>query len=295
MNWLNSEPAQPNLKQYAIGALYRFPNYATRALYLAATGKQAPIFDPSLPIKGWADPAPDGSPYLLFANGVVQSLSIPSSAASAVNLPGAYAYPQYVAQPTVAIVVGPYGGVGPVNPDELCDYADAQALAVTFSALYGKAVTVVDNTTAGIYWVEYGTETRRMWGLQVAGGPLFDFAQAFIIAQCQQYGIGSPGGWSLVSNNGNPATMIPAWTPTAQVTTAPPNALTLGVPIRALLSTEKFELVPAGNPLFEQGTWMVERTDMTTGITLAQIEQLVAQYNAQPGVTAVILTASLAG
>ena len=290
---MSTTPLQPNLLQYPISDLYVFTNYADRAAYLAAVGTQAPPFNPALPIKAWADPAPGGQPYLMFDATALPAhsveVAVPVSAARAVNLPGAYKYPEYVAQPTVAVVVGPYGALGPVNPAELCEQADAQALAVTFSALYGKAVTVVDNTTAGIYWVEYGTETRRMWGLQVAGGPLFDFAQAFIIAQCQQYGVGSPGTWAMVSNNGNPPAMIPSWVPAPQVTAAPPNAVTLPVPIRPLLPNEQFQLVPPADPLFEQSTWMVVRTDMQPPITLAEVQQLVAQYNAQPGVAAIAI------
>jgi len=77
------------------------------------------------------------------------------------------------------------------------------------------------------------------------------------------------------------------WLQDPQATTAPANALTLPVPIRPLLPNEQFELVPPSNPLFGTATWMVVRTDIQQAITLAEVQQLVAQYNAQPGVTAI--------
>ena len=290
---MSTTPVQPDLLQYPISDLYLFTNYADRAAYLAAVGAQAPPFNPVLPIKGWADPAPGGQPYLMFDSTAPPSytveVTVPASAAGVVNLPGAYSYPAYVEAPTDAQEMGPYGSIGLVNPDTVCLQADAQALANEFTTLYGKTVTVVDNTAKGIYFVVYGTDPRRQWGLQVAGGPLFDYAQSFIEAAAE-FGVGAPGHWTLVSNNGTPPTMLPSWVQDPQATVAPANPVTLPVPIRALLSNERIELVqPAGDPLFEPPTWMVVRTDMQPAITLAQVQALVAQYNAQPGVTAITI------
>jgi hypothetical protein len=136
--------------------------------------------------------------------------------------------------------------------------------------------------------VVYGTDPRKQWGLQVAAGPIFDFAQEFIEAAAE-FGVGAPGHWTLASNNGNPPTMLPGWVQDPQVTDAPADAVTLPVPIRPLLPNEQFQLVPPSNPLFGQAAWMVVRTDLQPAITLAEIQQLVAQYNAQPGVTAIAI------
>jgi hypothetical protein len=289
---MSTTPAQPNLLQYPISDLYLFTNYLDRAAYLAAVGTQAPPFNPALPIKGWADPAPGGQPYLMFDRAAPPAytveLAVPASAAGAVNLPGAYNYPAYVETPTDAQEVGPYGSIGQVSLHTLCMQADAQTLANEFTTLYGKAVTVVDNSAKGIYYVVYGMDPRRQWGLQVAGGPLFDYAQSFIEAAAE-YGVGAPGHWTLASNNGKPPTMLPTWVKDTPVTGAPADALTLPVPIRALLPDEQFQLVPPSNPLFGQAAWMVVRTDLSPAITLAEVQQLVAQYNAQPGVTAIAI------
>ena len=289
---MSTTPAQPNLLQYPISDLYLFPSYMDRAAYLAAVGTQAPPFNPALPVKEWVDPAPGGQPYLMFDASASPTytveLAIPASAAGAVNLPGTYHYPAYAQTSTDAQMVGPYGSIGPVSPATICLQADAQTLATEFTALYGKTVTVVDNSAAGIYHVVYGTDPRKQWGLQVAAGPIFDFAQEFIEAAAE-FGVGAPGHWTLASNNGNPPTMLPGWVQDPQVTDAPADAVTLPVPIRPLLPNEQFRLVPPADPLFEQAIWMVVRTDLQPAITLVEVQQLVAQYNAQPGVTAIAI------
>ena len=289
---MSTTTAQPNLLQYPISDLYLFPDYTDRAAYLAATGRQAPPYNDALPIKPWADPSPSGQPYLMFdstaAPGYSVEVAVPAPVAGAVNLPGAYSYPAYVEVPTDAQGMGPYGSLGLVSPGTVCLRADAQTLANEFTALYGKTVTVVDNTAKGIYYVVYGADPRRQWGLQVAGGPMFTYAQTFIEA-ASEWGVGYPFHWALESNNGTPPTMLPTPVQDPPVTTAPANVVTLPVPIRPLLPNEQFKLVPPSNPLFGTAAWMVVRTDMQPAITLAEVQQLVEQYNAQPGVTAIAI------
>jgi hypothetical protein len=315
---MSTTPAQPDLPQYPISDLNLFANYADRAAYLAAVGTEAPPFNPALPIKGWADPAPNGEPYLMFDAAsppfYTVELAVPASAAVTVNLPGAYSYPAYVEVPTDAQMMGPYGPVGPVPASELCLEADAQAVASAIAPLYpGASLTVVDNSPAGMIYVLYGTDPRRMWGISITGirniagmsaaitTIMIDYAQALIEAQAgvgaggTGWGVGAPGHWELVSNNGpiGPGlvgpTILPGWVQDPQITVPPPNAVTLAVPIRPLLPNEQFQLVPPSNPLFGQAGWMVVRTDMPPAITLTEVQQLVAQYNAQPGVTAIAI------
>jgi hypothetical protein len=290
-------PAQPDLLQYPISDLYLFTNYASRSAYMASTDNQAPPFNPALPIKGWADPAPSGQPYLMFDAAAPPAytveLAVPAPAAGAVNLPGAYNYPAYVSVPTVAEQQGPYGPLGPVPVGELCMQADAQTLANALAPLYpGATLTVVDNTPQGMVGVNYGTETRRMWGIAISGaGPygsiVIDFAETLIVIQNAD-GVGAPGHWMAVSNYGTPPTMLPSWVQDQQVTAAPANAVTLAIPIRALLPNERFVSVTPVTP-FQSTTWMVARTDLQPTITLTEVQQLVAQYNAQSGVTAIAI------
>jgi hypothetical protein len=297
---MSTIPVQPNLPQYPISDLYLFANYPDRAAYLAAVGTQAPPYNPALPIKGWADPAPGGQPYLMFDAAVPPAytveLAVPASAAGAVNLPGAYSYPAYVEIPTDAQIVGPYGPIGPVPPHEVCLEADAQAVANAIAPLYpSKTATVVDNSEAGIYHVVYGADPRRMWGISISGGPLFDYAQSLIEAAAE-WGAGAPGHWAMAAplpgtEPVGTSADAPAlqWVQDSQITAAPADAVTLPAPIRPLLPNEQFQLVPPSNPLFGQATWMVVRTDLQPAITVADVQQFVAQYNAQPGVAAIAI------
>jgi hypothetical protein len=290
---MSTIPVQPNLLQYPISDLNLFTNYVDRAAYLAAVGTQAPPFNPALPIKGWADPAPGGQPYLMFDAGAPPAytveLAVPAAAAGAVNLPGAYNYPAYVETPTDAELVGPYGPVGPIPANEVCLEADAQTVANAISPLYpGKTLTVMENSNAGIFYTVYGTDPRRQWAIAANGAQLIPYAQSLIEA-AREYGVDAPGHWALAPLVGADAAFPPVltWVEDPQVTVAPAGAVTLPVPIRALLPNERFQLVSPSNPLFGQASWMVVRTDLAPAITLAEVQQLVAQYNAQPGVTAI--------
>jgi hypothetical protein len=283
--------------EYSIANLDLFPAYADRAAYLSATGNQAPPFNAALPIKPWEDPNASATlpmVYSIFDAGAnppgAVTLTVPAAAVR-VNLPGAYVYSAYVQTPTDAELMGPFGFLGLINPDTVCLQAAAQALANIFTTLYGKTVSVVDSTTTGELYVVYGNDPRRQWGLQVLNGVFLGYAQSYITAQNID-GAGAPGSWSLASNNGTPPTLLPTWTQTPQTTVAPPNAVTLPVPIRALLPTESFVNAGAvsGSPL-ENAQWLVANSANIPApppvVTLAQVQALVAQYNAQSGVTAI--------
>jgi len=250
------QPTQPNQPQYQISLLDLFPVYASRAAYQQATGQQAPPFDPSQPLKGWADPAPSGQPYLVFdstatATGYVSQMTLPPAQAAQLNLPGVYNYPAYVSPPTDAVEYGPSGPIGPASPDQVCLQADAQAIANQIAPLYpGQIVSVVQENT-GVYYYVYGVDPRRQWYIQV-GNQGFN-AQALIEAQ-NGHGIGAPGYWSVTSAGLN-------WIYDPPVTVAPANAVTTPVPIRALLPNEQIVHLPGS--LFNQaGSWVVERTDL---------------------------------
>jgi hypothetical protein len=78
-------PSQPIQLQYPISTLDLFQFNATRAAYRQATAQQAPPFDASQPLKGCADPAPNGQPYLVFdstagATGYVSQMTLGSQA-----------------------------------------------------------------------------------------------------------------------------------------------------------------------------------------------------------------------
>ena len=294
---MSTSPAQPNLRQYPISDLYLFASYATRAAYVAAVGTQAPPFNPALPVKPWLDPAPSGQPYLVFDTtaGKTLELPIPAAAAGAVNLPGTYNYSTYGETPTDATLDWPYGVASPIDPATVCLEADAQAIANGIAFLFpGKTVTVVDASSVGVYYTVYHTDPRRQWGIEVNGASplgagLVLYAKTLMLQQMAG-GVNAPGHWVYAPVSGEQATTLYIqWVEDPQVTAAPAGALTIPVPIRPLLPTEEFELIPPPDPLFGTATWMVVRTDMQPAITLTQIQQLVAQYNAQPGVAAIAI------
>ena len=250
------QPTQPNQPQYQISTLDLFPVYATRAAYQQATGQQAPPFDPSRPLKGWADPAPNGQRYLVFdstaaATGYVRQITLTPAQAAQLNLPGIYNYPAYVAPPTDAVEAGPSGPIGPASPDQICLQADAQAIANQIAPLYpGQTITVVQENS-GLFHYVYGLDPRRQWYIQV-GNQAFN-AQALIEAQ-NGHGAGAPGHWALTSPGLN-------WVSDPPVTVAPANAVTIPVPIRPLLPNEQIVHLPGS--LFNQaGSWVVQRTDL---------------------------------
>lgn len=275
------------MTQFPISDLDLFTNFATRAAYLAGMGKQAPPYNPALPIKGWADPAPTGQPYNVFDTtlGQVVQMSVPASSAG-VNLPGVYNYPPFVAVPTDATEWGPFGEIGQVQPNTVCMQAAAQALAAAIAPLYpGKTVSVVDSTSMGIFRVVYGQDPRRQWGITVSpGGPAFTFAEA-LLELTYANGVGAPGHFAIVSGK-------LTWLADTPVTTAPAGAVTVPVPIGPLPPGCTFQFVndDPSQPLFGSPIWMVVQTAAVPAITLAQVQALVAQYNAQPGVADIAIT-----
>ena len=95
----------PQLPQYGIQHLYRFPYYQSRAHYKAVTGMEPPEFDVTKHVKRWADPDPQSaSRTITYArvlardenslairgedgNPVLEPLTIEKFWASRVNIP----------------------------------------------------------------------------------------------------------------------------------------------------------------------------------------------------------------
>jgi hypothetical protein len=266
------QPAQPDQPQYQISALDLFPVYATRAAYQQTTGDQAPPFNPSQPLKGWADPAPTGQPYFVFdstaaSTGYVSTLNITAAQASTLNLPGTYNYPMPVTTPTDAMEWGPNSPIGPVDPTTVCIQADAQKVANEIAFLYPAQPISVQLDQPGIYHIVYGMDPRRQWYIQIGPGSgiAYFMAAAMINQKSATHGVGSPGHWAATPAptpvTGLPPKPAPTWVYDPPVTTAPANAATLAPPIRALLPNEQIVHLP-GSLFSQAGTWVVERTDL---------------------------------
>ena len=267
-------PVQPNAAAYGIAALNLFQVF-NRTSYLAQFGVQAPAYNPALPLKGWFDTmAVSGNATYNCISGsnppLFGSFTIPASEASAINLPGDYNYPVYAPTPTTVATqtfAGTTQGIGTAN---LCQYADAVTLAQVIGG--PNALAPTEPTYPGT--MNWGSETRRMWCVMVAGQSLM---AAPLLAQMWANGIGAPGSWDLSTPS------APKWTPTPD-----PDWSTLPVcptPVRALLPNEQLQAGPLGIGV------EVVRTDMQPsgggagatgsggGLTAQQAAQLQAVFN----------------
>jgi hypothetical protein len=283
--------AQPDLPEYPISDLYLFPVYTNRAAYLAATGKQAPAFNPAWPIKEWFDPSPSGNPYLVFSASTPPSYTteapMPAVAAGAVNLPGAYTFPSFVPAQTDA-TLAPYGT--PISAIELCTLAQAQAFSAVIAQYFpGQDVTPTEFAWYPPYGIVYPKdEDRRQYVIPALG--LAAFVGNYLAAQSEVNtvnggGVGSPGVWQYgVVSTDTAAGKQLYWEPTAVPSVASANAVTMSVPIRTPFLNEQITNIEPPNPLGVQ-TWVVVRTDLqqSYAVVLAQVQALLVKLNAIPG------------
>ncbi len=255
-----ADPVQPNQAVFSTDMLQTFQAY-TRPGYLLAFGVQAPSFDATRPAQYWFDstavplpptqlmtylqvqltPSADGS----TPPAQMVPLTVPAGQAATPNIPGLATYPPYVVAQTTAT-----SGGSLVNPSVLSNYSDALVLASELglpasSAIAGPALT-------------WNGETRGDWMIVLPGNPNPYYVGTLLLDQYSN-GIGSPGAWSIRNSGTVNAQAI--WTPVPPgpdgISTGAPE-VTTPVPVRALLSNEKF--VPAGIG----GGVMVARTDLAS-------------------------------
>ncbi len=178
---------------------YKFPLYKDRAEFKAASGIDAPAFNPAWPIKQWFDPAAPASPsYQIWDGSVTEpglvSLTMPQAEAGTVNLPGLRTFPAYEPAPTNArrqLQFGSFSGpIQAADPAMLSTKAEADALA----ALVGA--TVVMYSAINQFWhYDWGTETRRDYILQYRGQVSGPFV-GNLLQDMNGNGVGAPGHWS---------------------------------------------------------------------------------------------------
>lgn len=269
-------PAQPELPSYGITALSLFQPW-TRETFQAAFGQQAPPYDPSQPTRTWFDTSAQPGPYLAIqvtgGSPAIVPLPMPANVALP-NLAGAYRYPAWVnSSSTPAQIQWPGFAPEPLgNPAELCSLADAQAVA---AALPSGTTVSEDSMDASVIW---GSETRRMYVVNIPGGPSLNaaFLRAMMTRQITDPqgnvlgGAGAPGSFIISGDNAS-------WnlTPDPGLTAGP----ALPVPCRPLLPNEVFE---AG--LLGAGV-MIVRTDMqpqpvSAGLSAAQAAWALAVLEA---------------
>lgn len=160
--------------------------YGDRTAYLVATGKQAPPFDPSKPIRLWVDP---GVAVEQFFNGNAGSPAFVPQTFSpgeldAPNLTGAPTYPVY----TPAATKATWMGGAPLPAQYLCSQSDAQLVA---TAVGGTLANGVDTyRRLGVLFGLDTSDPRQPWVISVDGTT--QFAGPMVVAMYAN-GIGAPG------------------------------------------------------------------------------------------------------
>jgi hypothetical protein len=176
-----------------------------------------------------------------------------------------------------------YGGlILPVSPNSICSEADAQALVPLFEAVpafAGKTVTinVVALDPGNVNW---GAETRRFWGISVAGMTGSYNCAALCAAANMVNGVVPPGAfvWAPPVQEPNAAPGI-NWVPASQVTTPPPNPATAPIPIYPI--PPGYQIAVIGKSLFNQaGTFVLQPIPSPTPTLAEQLADLQAQIAA---------------
>lgn len=167
-----------------LSSAYEFAPYANGEDFAARNGgQQAPLFDPKLPPKYWADPAGRGSYLVIDGSGpATRTMALPAAQASAVNLPGPRYYAPYVIAPTPAAYQ-----FGAIDPRRLCTEDEARAI---MAEVGGVALFILGNM--GQYPIDWGGDLRRQY-MFTRGG--LKYYAGELIAQKHQCGVGAPGQW----------------------------------------------------------------------------------------------------
>lgn len=259
-------PPQPAQAAYSVAALNLFQVFS-RSTYEGKFGVQAPPFNSAFPIKSWFDTSVTIGPvsYTVVTGtdpAQVTTLSMDASQASAPNLYGDYVYPAYAPSPATTAMDTFAGGSEPINPAQLCMYADAMTLSVALNGPNAPA-PIEAPPESPVVW---NSELRRIWTVTAAGNP--GLVAAPLLAMMWTRGIGAPGAWDLTS----PA--APKWIPAPEPDWS--EIAVVATPIRALLPNEKLQAGPLGMGL------EIVRTDLAPGVgglTPAQADQLQTIFN----------------
>lgn len=196
-----------------------FINYLDRQSFRAATGQEAPIADPSHPLKTWFDPTPpaaDADGYVTYfrlpkpnsgeGSGLIP-FRVPAFMAGSLNLPGMPNFPPYVPAPSGGVVLFPNGGTEIIPAIMLSTREQADETAAYFSTdalKYTVEEQITENAAADGLPFEYAsTEPRRIFSLVV--GPNGSRLNVGRLIAAER--VGGPGHWDLNMN----ATGGPRW------------------------------------------------------------------------------------
>lgn len=269
-----------------IAKMYAVTVYADRPTYAAGHGgTQAPPFNPAAPVQMFDSPGTSPVPCFDPSNppGYVTMETIAGPA----NIPGAYTYPQRPVAPTTAYWTL-YGTIQmPVEVSMICSEAEAQQVAAALALVpqfAGLSITLNENAfdptmgpEASTSSVNWGTETRRYWGVTVAGIPSMPINCAELSAGMAKEGEGYPGGFTYAPLAGNPDKNPQIqWVPGTPVTQPPVGQKALPIPIYPVPTG--YQISAVGQSLFNQtGTFVLMPIPSATPTVAQQIALLEAQ------------------
>lgn len=244
---------QPATSPYPTSVLQAYPTY-DRASYQAATGKQAPPFNPALPPKAWFDPIStigSNTYNVLGADGQsFTTLTLPASQAGIVNLKGLPTYEPFIPVQTNIEAVGCVGCQAfPLGAGLQSTLAQAKALVAEIGdpSLKIRDLTVL-GTGAAIGYTKINPNS------DVSVYMVGDMNVGQSWGGRQSKGIGYPGSWNKVSDG--------EYDFAFDNLTDGTNSLLpdVKVPVRLLLPNEKFVTVSTGGLGFS--SVMIARTDV---------------------------------
>ena len=217
MNTTAQAKPQPDSPQYPVSALFLYTEY-DRASWLAATGKQAPPFDPAKPLKTWCATDISG-PYTGYNDRAKQFEQFTAPEPGVVNLPGAYEYPRYIA-PTTTVKYNFFGTELFLGSGNVCRKADAEFIAAELGG------TVIEDTSGWGY--QYSDIDAKVYQIRVGQT---DNNAGHLAAIRFAQGYKRPGHWENDFKK-----FVPDQPPTDP---APGGPFLLPVPCRKLLPNER--------------------------------------------------------
>ena len=214
--------------------------------YKAATGLDAPDYDPTRDIKLWlATDAHQGlNRYHTWTETEAPEyvhFNLPAWIARSVNFPPqAHVYPPWNPPPSDAVLVSGGVPVSPINPRYLSNESEADLLYSQLGGTGGVQLWTPDPGPGNIH-VQYGTDPRREFQFNWQGQLL---NVGFLLAEKYANGVGAPGTWDLSGPE-------PRWIP-APPPVLPPTYKVVPMPMRELFAFEQWDVPPVGPPMISR-------------------------------------------
>lgn len=235
-------------KSYPCSIAQALPLFKTfnRISYKAATGTEAPQYDPTRDVKPWLDTAAKPGKPAKYATWTETEepayvhFSIPGWYARTVNLPpDPHTYPVWDPAPSDAVVMSGGVAVSPIDPFYLATQAEADDLYAELGGVGGVRLWTPDPGPGDIH-VQYGADPRREFQFYWSAARQLVIV-GLLLKQMYVNGVGAPGSWNLTGSE-------PRWIP-APPPVLPPTYKVTPMPMRQLFPFEQWDFIPVGQPM----------------------------------------------